>query len=128
MGEVNFDRNIIVDNVDEMISILQKECGFGNIDINDIIEFVQGEKSTKFYFDNAMNGKDERSRDIRYLWLDTGFEDSKGNPLFISLLNHGGYYSGHFIGSSYYLSKRIYQYYPENETHSICPEHPERSI
>ena len=76
MGEVNFDRNIIVDNVDEMLGILQKECGFDNIDINDIIEFVQGEKSTKFYFDNAMNGKDERSRDIRYLWLDTGFEDS----------------------------------------------------
>ena len=115
MGEVNFDRNIIVDNVDEMINILQKECGIGNIDINDIIEFVQGEKSTKFYFDNAMNGRDDRARDIKYLWLDTGFIDSRGNPIFISLLNHGGYYSGHFIGSSYYLSKRIYQYYPENE-------------
>ena len=33
MGEVNFDRNIIVDNVDEMISILQKECGFDNIEM-----------------------------------------------------------------------------------------------
>ena len=116
MSEVNFDRNIVVDNVDEMINILEKESGIPNIDINDIIEFVQGEKSTKFYFDNAMNGKDERSRDIKYLWLDTGFIDSRGNPLFISLLSHGGYYSGHFIGSSYYLSKRIYQYYPENET------------
>ena len=115
MGEVNIDRNIVIDNLEEMLKILEKECGFNDIDINDIVEFVQGEKSTKFYFDDAMNGKDEKSRDIRYLWLDTGFEDSRGNPIFISLLNHSGYYSGHFIGSSYYLSKRIYQYYPENE-------------
>ena len=115
MGEVNIDRNIVIDNLEEMLKILEKECGFNGIDINDIVEFVQGEKSTKFYFDDAMNGKDEKSRDIRYLWLDTGFEDSRGNPIFISLLNHSGYYSGHFIGSSYYLSKRIYQYYPENE-------------
>ena len=115
MGEVNIDRNIVIDNLEEMLKILEKECGFSDIDINDIVEFVQGEKSTKFYFDDAMNGKDEKSRDIRYLWLDTGFEDIRGNPIFISLLNHSGYYSGHFIGSSYYLSKRIYQYYPENE-------------
>jgi len=119
MGEVNIDRNIVIDNLEEMLKILEKECGFSDIDVNDIVEFVQGEKSTKFYFDNAMNGKDERSRDIRYLWLDTGFEDSKGYPLFISLLNHGGYYSGHFIGNSYYLSKRIYQYYSDNEKEVI---------
>lgn len=115
MGEVNIDRNIVVDNIEEMLKILEKESSFSDIDVNDIVEFVQGEKSTKFYFDDAMNGKDEKSRDIRYLWLDTGFEDSRGNPIFISLLNHSGYYSGHFIGNSYYLSKRIYQYYPENE-------------
>lgn len=115
MGELNIDRNIVIDNLEEMLKILEKECGFSDIDVNDIVEFVQGEKSTKFYFDDAMNGKDEKSRDVRYLWLDTGFEDSKGYPLFISVLNHSGYFSGHFIGNSYYLSKRIYQYYPENE-------------
>ena len=111
MGEVTFDKNIYVDNVDEMIAILEKETGISNIDINDIVEFVQGEKSTKFYFDQDMNGKDERARNITYLWLDTGFVDAKGNPLFISLLNHDGYFTGHFIGNSFYLSKKIYYFY-----------------
>ena len=114
MSEVIIDKNIIVDNIEEMLPILEKSCGFSDIDTKDIVEFVQGEKSTKFYFDNAMNGKDELSKDIKYLWIDTGFEDSRGYPLFISLLNQRGCFTGHFVGNSYYLSKKISDYYSQN--------------
>jgi len=119
MDEVTIDKNIVVDNLDDLIPRLEKESGFNNIDVMDIVEFVQGEKSTKFFFDDAMNGKDELSRDIRYLWLDTGFCDKNDNPIFISLLNHSGYYSGHFIGNSMYLSGRIAEYYSYNEKEII---------
>lgn len=122
MGEVNIGRNIIIDNVEEMLTILEKECGFSNIDIKDIIEFVQAEKSTKFFFDKEMNGKDELSKDIVYLWIDSGFEDQRNRPLFISLLCRDGYYTGHFVGNSYYLSKKIADFYFENKRAIIANE------
>lgn len=114
-NEVIIDKNIIIDNVEEMLGILEKESGFTNIDVNDIVEFVSGEKSTKFYLDESMNGKDELARNIVYLWIDTGFVDKKDNPLFISLLNHDGYYRGHFIGNSLYLSSKVYEYFKDNK-------------
>jgi hypothetical protein len=114
MSEFYIGRNIIVDETETMLPILEAQSGIDNIDIKDIAEFVDSQKGTKFYFDSAMNGKDEMSKDIVYLWIDTGFKDKYGKPLFISLINHKGYFTGHFIGTSSYLAGKIADYFPEN--------------
>lgn len=115
MSEFYIERNIVVDDLETMIPLLEAQSETENIDIKDIAEFVESQKGTKFYFDSAMNGKDELSKDIVYLWIDTGFKDKYDNPLFVSLINRKGYYSGHFIGTSSYLAGKIADFYPDNK-------------
>ena len=40
------------------------------------------------------------------LWLDSGYVDYKGNPIFISLLNSMGNYTGYYFGVANDLMKR----------------------
>lgn len=122
MSDVQIGRDIIIDNAELMLEIIEKESGFKDIDTQDIVEFVQSEKSTKFFFDDKMNGRDENADDIVYLWIDTGFEDKAGQALFVSLLDHKGYYRGHFVGNSEYLSSRIYYFYKDNKRVVIANE------
>lgn len=117
MREVYIGDQIVIDNADEMLRVLEKESGYSYIDINDVVDFINKEKATKFYFDSAMNGKSETltlGRDIKYLWCDTGFTDSNGHALFISMIARDGYFSGHFVGISVYLAGKIADYFPEN--------------
>lgn len=120
-SEFYIGNNIVIDDTEMMLSILEKETGLENIELKDMAEFVESQKATKFYFDRALNGKnilDSRS-DIEYLWVDTGFLDTRDRPLFLSLINHKGYFSGHFIGTAHYLAGTVIKYYPENKNKVI---------
>ena len=84
-----------------------------NIDLDDVIEFIQTEESTKFYLDKTITGCEEK--DATYVWLDSGFTDERKQPLFISLLNHHGFFSGHIVGSAYSLSQSIADHFKIQE-------------
>ena len=119
--EYSIGKDIIVDDPQMMLSILTKETGIEDIDLKDIAEFIESQKGTKFYFDNALNGQNplEARTRIMYLWVDSGFVNEQGQALFISLLNRNGYYSGHFVGTSGYLAGKVVGYWPENKAKII---------
>ena len=115
MAEITIEDGIIIDSLDETISRLENLSGIKNIDINDIVEFVQTQKYTKFYLDKEMNGVDPLDNHSIYLWVDTGFEDENKNPIFISMIRQDGNFIGHFIGNSQFLKSLIIKYFPYNK-------------
>jgi hypothetical protein len=115
MGEINISNNIILDDDDMIIERLRLFSGINAVGIDDVVGFIKNEANTHFYLDDKMNIKAEDDKGIKYLWLDTGLESTKGNrPLFISLINQDGYYVGHYIGDWKFLGNTIAQYFPTN--------------
>lgn len=114
-NEIMIDLNIVIDNPEEMRKAITRNSGIENIDLDEIADFIKTEKNTKLYFDTSLKGQQENSPKAKYLWLDTGVTDCKGNPLFVSLINRNGYYTGHYIGNSYYLANKMIDFVPENK-------------
>lgn len=71
--------NIIIDDIDEVISRMQELIGPETFDINSMMNFIENEKATKFYFDQKMQGRSEGDRAAVYLWLDTGYVSQRDN-------------------------------------------------
>lgn len=78
--------NIIIDDIDEVISRMQELIGPETFDINSMMNFIENEKATKFYFDQKMQGRSEGDRAAVYLWLDTGYVSQRDRTIFISLV------------------------------------------
>lgn len=60
-----------------------------------------------------MQGKTEDDKEALYLWLDTGYVNSKGNAIFISLIKQDGYdieYKGSWVGDYQFLANSICKY------------------
>lgn len=89
--------NIIIDDIDEVVTRMQELVGPGTFDVDSMMNFIENEKATKFYFDQKMQGKAEGDRAAVYLWLDTGFVNQKNRAIFISLIKNE--YDGTFVGS-----------------------------
>ena len=89
--------NIIIDDIDEVISRMQELIGPETFDINSMVNFIKNEVTAKFYFDQKMQGKSEGDKAAVYLWLDTGYVSQRNRTIFISLLKNE--YSGTFVGS-----------------------------
>ena len=112
MSEITFG-NCIIDDPEAVLKYLSQMSKIQNIDLDDVIEFIQTEESTKFYLDKTITGCEEK--DATYVWLDSGFTDERKQPLFISLLNHHGFFSGHIVGSAYSLSQSIADHFKIQE-------------
>lgn len=112
MNEITFD-NITLDELDNLKKFLSAKTKFQDIDIQDIISFVRKEENTKYYFDTSLSSSDER--DSMYLWLDTGFKDTRNRPLFISLINYHGYFTGHIVGDPDGLMQNMARFNKVNE-------------
>ena len=68
----------------------------------------------KFFIDKKMKSSTNQDTDNTYVWLDTGFRDRRNNALFISLLNNGYEYVGHYVGTAHDLSDSIKAFFPKN--------------
>jgi len=112
MSELTVKEGIIIDDVENVVKLIQDRTGFRNVDINDVVDFINHEPGTIFYVDEKFNVKLEKEN-TRYLWLDTGFEEND-RPIFISLLAEYGEYVGHYTGEYRFLTTAITNYYPQN--------------
>lgn len=118
-NEIYVDNDILIDDVNAMLSILKKQTGRDDIDINKIVDFIDKENATKFYFDKLLKcvNPAETKAEIEYLWLDTGLLDTNNRPIFISLISRGSeygpFFQGHFVGCSGYLAGTIANYRPK---------------
>lgn len=114
MANYLIKENIEISDVDKAIESLKYNLEFSNIKIEDIAEFIKTQKATIFYLDEKMNGISENDTSkAKYVWLDTGLLRGK-EPLFFSLLNECGYFSGFYAGTPRYLANNIEKYYPRN--------------
>lgn len=107
--------DITIDDKDECIKHLASLSGLSIDDINldEIINFINSEENAKFYLTEKLELK---SKDTRFLWLDSGLTTKRGdNPIFISLLSNwdDGTYVGHIVGMSGQLATRTSEYYTE---------------
>lgn len=94
-NEITFD-NITFDELDTLLKFLSAKTKIQNIDIKDVIEYIKNHENTKYYFDTRLSSSDPK--DSMYVWLDTGFKDTRQQPLFISCLNNRGFFIGHIVG------------------------------
>lgn len=118
-NEMIIDDIFHIDNLKEMASFLESKTGIKDIPIDSVVEFISGEKNTKFYLNDKLEqvGQDGDYSDVVYVWLDTGLLNRTGCPLFISMIpikTMSGEYRGHFIGDSKFLSSKAIEYFPKN--------------
>ena len=101
--EYLIDKDLIVD---EKELVEDKFCKYTNAELDwmKMDNFIQdNKKSCIFYFDRELKKCDENAKESLYAWIDTGYASNDGEAIFISLVHHAGYYSGHFIGTAKYL-------------------------
>ncbi len=114
MSELVVENGIVIDNVEEVLS------GIANLSQKKISgaetfrKFITEEKNTKFYVNSKCLSSMVPDADTVYLWLDSGFTDSYGNPLLISLLRTEAGYCGHYYGTFDRLADAIRSYFPQN--------------
>ena len=113
MSELYVAENIVIDDIEFVISKIEDRTGFSNVQVSDIDEFIKNEPATMFYIDDKFNVKMEEDKSSHYLWIDTGFEED-GKPIFISMINNYGYYEGHFTGHYRFLANGMMNYFPGN--------------
>ena len=73
MAELTFDR-FTFDDTETIRTYLSKRSGITDIDLDDVVEFIQNEEGTIFFIDSTLTGCEEK--DSVYAWLDTGFVDT----------------------------------------------------
>ena len=108
--------NIIIDDIDEVISRMQELIGPETFDINSMMNFIENVKATKFYFDQKMQGRSEGDRAAVYLWLDTGYVSQRDRTIFISLLKneYNGTFVGSWVGDYYRLFNNAAKFFASN--------------
>ena len=97
-----------------MLTGLNNQTVFRDIDINDVVEFIRNEENTVFFLNDKLEITRNMAPDSVYLWVDTGFISRYGHPLFISMISRDGYFSGHYVGDSKFLSEKAIEFYPRN--------------
>lgn len=114
MSEFIIEKGIVIDDEYCVLSELRKLSGKYIEDLGIIKKFIASEDYTKFYFDSRMKSSTMPSGSDVYLWLDTGFTDYKGKPIFVSLLQGFGGYVGHITGTPYTLANSAKGYFKQN--------------
>jgi len=116
MSEFIIEKGIVIDDEYCVLSELRRLSGRFIEDLGVVRKFVTNEDNTKFYFDNRMNSSTKPSGSDTYLWIDTGFTDYYGKPIFISLLHGFNGYVGHITGTLSTLTKSAKGYFKQNRS------------
>lgn len=116
MADFLIEKDIVIDDVYCVLTEIRKLSGKKIDDLSVVKRFVTEEKNTKFYFDSRMRNSMLPSGNDTYLWVDTGFTDYRGKPIFISLLRNYDSYVGHITGCIDTLSKSAGQYFKQNKS------------
>lgn len=115
--EYKLNDNIYLDDINDVISRVERLSG-NEILESELIEHIKN-PSHYWYFDSKLNVKDSTDiQNIIYLWIDTGYVDRNFNPIFISLLNKCGTFSGKYVGHTSFLSKVAKSFFDQN-SHDI---------
>lgn len=113
-SEISINNQILIDSVEHVLTGLNNQTVFRDIDINDVVEFIRNEENTVFFLNDKLEITRNMAPDSVYLWVDTGFISRYGHPLFISMISRDGYFSGHYVGDSKFLSEKAIEFYPRN--------------
>lgn len=113
-SEISINNQILIDSVEHVLIGLNNQTAFRDIDINDVVEFIRKEENTVFFLNDKLEITRNMAPDSVYLWVDTGFISRYGHPLFISMISRDGYFSGHYVGDSKFLSEKAIEFYPRN--------------
>lgn len=113
-SEISINNQILIDSVEHVLTGLNNQTAFRDIDINDVVEFIRKEENTVFFLNDKLEITRNMAPDSVYLWVDTGFISRYGHPLFISMISRDGYFSGHYVGDSKFLSEKAIEFYPRN--------------
>lgn len=98
--EIEITKNLIIDNGEAFLHTIAFITRQKSVDINNILNFINTEKHTTFYFndDFQMCSKNEAT----ICWLDTGYLNKLNEPIFISLYkvrdSYSDYFTGHMVG------------------------------
>ena len=114
MKDLKVDNNIVITDIEYVLQGIADISGKPVPAEDTILKFITKEKNTRFYIDKKGNSKMQPDGDVVYLWLDSGYVDYKGNPIFISLLNSMGTYTGYYFGVASDLMKSIKAFFPKN--------------
>lgn len=107
MREMNLGNGILIDDAEEVIGRLSEKTGRRITDLYAMKKFILNEKNTAYYMDACGGSRLEQFRDACCLWLDTGYLNGNGAPLFISLRVNAGGFNGHIVGTAEELSGRL---------------------
>lgn len=112
MKEFMIEKGIVIDDAEAVIRGIQGISGKKLSGLETVRKFILNEKSTGFYLNNKCLSRMQPAGDTVYLWLDSGYTDSGGRPVMISLLRNGDGYAGHYCGTIRRLAENIRSYYP----------------
>ena len=98
MGELIIQDKIIISEIEKVLDVIYKASG-RRADAGLIKKFICNEKATKFYIDEKLGSSVEEQKDSRYVWLDTGYLDTKERPLMVCLYKNGNVYIGNYTGT-----------------------------
>lgn len=111
MVEMVIDNSLVVDDVESVLSLIRGLSGKRVEDFGVVKKFINRESNTIFYLDSNLNSSLQQQEKNVYAWLDTGFTDYYGNPIFLSLLRGNEGYAGHFVGTVETLVDNVRSYF-----------------
>lgn len=112
MSEMVIEKAMVIDDVECVIAMLTSLTGRKVIDLEIIKKYICTERNTKFYVDRKLKSRVNYDSDALYLWLDTGYRDQNNKTIFISLVNNGREYKGHYVGNAQNLANRMKDFLP----------------
>lgn len=120
--EYTLKENIIITDADEVVRRVQALSGCPDVSMEKIASFCLSEVATMFYIDEKLNVSCEENAGFKalYLWIDTGYvSDIYKQPIFISLVNKDGYYTGYYVGEAKGLSRMMADYFPKHKKYIV---------
>ena len=111
MTEMVIERGVVIDDIDDVLFRISKLSGRQVSDLGVIRRFITQEKNTRFFFDSKLNSYMQRQPDCIYTWLDTGYTDWSGDPIFISLIQKMDSFHGHVVGTADFLADSVKRHF-----------------
>lgn len=97
--EYELMKNHIVNEMEAVNKKFQSFMGFLP-DWEEMKNYLTSDTGKKiFYFDSKLKEQDKGDKKSVYAWVDTGYCKNR-IPIFLSLINHDGEYSGYYIGTA----------------------------
>lgn len=112
MSELVIEKMMVIDDVECVRTALETLVGKKIYDIEIVKKYICTERNTKFFIDKKLKSSVNQDTNATYVWLDTGYRDRKNNAIFLSLLNTGREYKGHYVGTARILADSIKNFFP----------------